>query len=122
MSENTETTGAEASRWDFLEIFDFLKAEPQRALAIQTFATSAAKDMEHHMADLPGEKKKELVTQQILDYIAVGRLIYDGVDLFANIPGPLDTYIKDQVIPWAVEMAVKALNDSGIFTPKEAAQ
>jgi hypothetical protein len=88
---------------------------PAEAALLQTVVTTAVKEVEHHMADLPGDKKKELAEQQAIELL---QKVYDGVDMWLDFKPYEDFLAKEcliPLIPKAIDGIVALFNQIGTF-------
>lgn len=88
---------------------------PKEAQLLQTLVTKSVSDVEHHFADLEGIKKAELATEQSVELL---QKTYDGIDLFANFPAPVDYLVKEvliPLIPGMVDEIVALFNKTEVF-------
>lgn len=88
---------------------------PELAQAVQTAATKAVLDVEHHLGDLPGSDKAEKARQQTIEIL---KKTYAGADMVFNFPAPVDFLINEALIPLLpglIDWIVGLFNGGGEF-------
>ncbi|MEZ0374920.1 MAG: hypothetical protein ACAI44_37890 [Candidatus Sericytochromatia bacterium] len=89
---------------------------PTHAAALQALVTKAVSSTEHHLADAPGAKKKELAQQQAIDLL---EKTYDGAAMvFPGLGGPVAFLAKEcliPLIPGLIDWVVSLFNQTGVF-------
>lgn len=88
---------------------------PEVAQAVQTAATKAVLDVEHHLGDLPGKEKADKARQQTIEIL---KKTYAGADMVFNFPAPVDYLVNEALIPLLpglINWIVDLFNGGGEF-------
>lgn len=100
-----------------LKFEELASQHPKEAALLQTVVTQAVKDVEHHLGDLPGEKKAQLAQDQAIDML---RKVYAGADMWFGFNPAVDFLVVEcliPLIPKAIDGVVKMFNGTGVFAP-----
>lgn len=88
---------------------------PQASAALQSLATAAVVEVEHHLGDSSGRDKSELARRHVIEML---RKSYDAADVFFDFPGPVDQLVKEVAIPLLpglIDWVVGLFNSNGQF-------